>query len=117
LNNAAKDPTFDNFFGALKTATNSGRYVVPFSHYPLVCSGAKFCLKDRAIMNKYWKAMFDSKVTLYIGAHYHTYQRIFPYLPDGSFSQQTDDFRSNQNQIISIVEAVAGNDKDIVEKL
>jgi hypothetical protein len=61
--------------------------------------------------------MHDSKVSLYLGAHYHSYQRTFPYLKDGTFSNQKDNYRADDGYIISIVEGVAGNDRDIVEKI
>jgi len=46
-------------------------------------------------MSKYWNAMFDAKITLYFGAHFHSYQRIYPYLKDGTFSHQSDGYRSD----------------------
>lgn len=61
--------------------------------------------------------MLDAKVSLYLGAHYHTYQRIYPYLRNASFSKQASNYRSNEEYLITIVEGVAGNDKDIVESI
>lgn len=56
-------------------------------------------------------------MSLYLGAHYHTYQRLYPYLKDGTFSNQKDHYKAESGYIISIVEGVAGNDKDIVETI
>lgn len=61
--------------------------------------------------------MFDADISLYIGAHYHTYQRNFPYLETNEFMLQDGSYRDNEGYIISIVEGVAGNDKDIVESI
>lgn len=102
----------------LDSAKASDKFIVPSSHYPLACSGtSKNCKNDQKDLQTYWQAMHDSKVSLYLGAHYHTYQRIFPYLRDGTFSTQSKNYRSDDEYIISIVEGVAGNDKDIVENI
>lgn len=61
--------------------------------------------------------MFDAGVSLYIGAHYHTYQRAYPYQRDNTFLIQDGNYRTNEQYIVSIVEGVAGNDKDIVESI
>ncbi len=61
--------------------------------------------------------MFDQRISLYIGAHYHSYQRLYPYQRDGSFTTQRDGYRSDGGYLVSIVEGVAGNDKDIVESI
>ena len=59
--------------------------------------------------------MLENKIVLYLGAHEHTYQRIYPYLGDGHFRIQKDGYREDGDYLISIVEGVAGNDIDIVE--
>lgn len=90
------DPTIEKFTQILKEAKDNGKFIVPTSHYPLACSGtSKNCKNDRKDMKAYWSAMFDSKVSLYLGAHYHTYQRNSPYLQDNTFSTQKDNFRSD----------------------
>lgn len=61
--------------------------------------------------------MYDAKVSLYFGAHDHSYQRSLPIYSDGSFSKKTNNYNSNDGYIISIVEGVAGNDEGIVEKI
>lgn len=61
--------------------------------------------------------MFDAGVSFYIGAHYHTYQRVYPYLRDNTFLIQDGNYIANEDYIVSIVEGVAGNDKDIVESI
>lgn len=61
--------------------------------------------------------MLDSQISLYIGAHLHSYQRAFPYYRNGSFGSQPDDYRSNDNYLVSIVEGIAGNDNYIIEAI
>lgn len=113
-----KDPCIDKFVSVIGEAKKSNKFIVPTSHYPLACSGtSKNCKNDRKDLQTYWNAMFDAGVSLYIGAHYHTYQRAYPYLKDNTFSIQTGNYRSNEDYIISVVEGVAGNDKDIVESI
>lgn len=65
-------------------------------------------------MKSYWDAMFEAKVSMYFGAHFHTYQRLYPYYKNDTFSKDPDNYRSDKGYIISIVEAVGGNDRDIV---
>lgn len=52
-----------------------------------------------------------------MGAHYHTYQRIHPYQRDNTFIKVEGDYKTHQKYLVSIVEGVAGNDKDIVESI
>lgn len=71
----------------MSNAKKSNKFILPISHYPLACSGtSKNCKNDRTLMKNYWNAMFDAKITFYLGAHYHTYQRIYPYHADNTFS-------------------------------
>jgi len=39
-------------------------------------------------MASFWNTMIDNDICLYIGAHYHTYQRLYPYYKNGNFSTQ-----------------------------
>jgi hypothetical protein len=99
-----KDPCIDKFLSVMGEAKKSNKFILPTSHYPLACSGtSKNCKNDRKDMSTYWNAMFDAGVSLYIGAHYHTYQRAYPYLKDNTFSLQAANYRSNEDYIISIV--------------
>jgi hypothetical protein len=68
-------------------------------------------------MKAYWDSMFDNEVSLYFGAHFHTYQRLYPYLKNDTFTSQKEGYSSDQGYFLCILEGVAGNDKDIVEKL
>lgn len=113
-----KDPCIGKFTSVMAEAKKSNKFILPTSHYPLACSGtSKNCKNDRVDLKAYWEEMFNAGVSLYIGAHYHTYQRAYPYLKDNTFKPQAGDYRSNEEYIISIVEGVAGNDKDIVESI
>ena len=78
-----KNSTIDSLV-ALKSqldiAKQTGLFIIPFSHYPLVCSGeSSNCLSILANMRKYFAAMLDAGVSLYMGAHSHEYERIYPY--------------------------------------
>ena len=54
-------------------------------------------------MKSYWDTMLNNNVSLYIGAHYHTYQRIFPYKKGDIFTTQKTGFKANDGYLISIV--------------
>ena len=36
-------------------------------------------------MKAYWDSMISNGVSLYLGAHYHTYQRLYPYVKGDKF--------------------------------
>lgn len=61
--------------------------------------------------------MFRYNLPFYIGAHYHTYERVYPYCPDGTFDLKPAPYYIDQNFkcIVSIIEGIAGNDDKIVE--
>jgi hypothetical protein len=112
------DLVFDKFNQLLDQAQNRGQFVLTTSHYPLACSGSsKFCSKDRQFMKAYWQTMLDHKVSFYLGAHYHTYQRLYPYTKNDKFTTQSSDYSSDGDYLITIIEGVGGNDKDIVENI
>lgn len=52
-----------------------------------------------------------------MGAHYHTYERLYPYCSNDSFvlNPPPYDVDNDDKCIISIVEGIAGNDDKIVE--
>lgn len=61
--------------------------------------------------------MFANNVNFYIGAHYHTYERIYPYCQNGTISKVQTPYtysKKEQNCMISVVEGIAGNDVKIV---
>lgn len=61
--------------------------------------------------------MVDYDTVFYIGAHYHTYERIYPYIKGGDFKLIPGPYNLTRStkDLISIVEGIAGNDKSIVE--
>ncbi len=64
----------------LAIAQRTGLFIIPFSHYPLVCSGeSSNCQSILANMREYYGAMLDAGVSLYLGAHANVYERIYPY--------------------------------------
>ena len=79
------------FAKVLAEAKKSERYVIPISHYPLACSGsANFCKNDRKTLKAYWDLILENDLSLYLGAHYHTYQRLYPYQRGDVFTTQED---------------------------
>ena len=60
--------------------------------------------------------MVENQVVFYIGAHWHTYERIKPYLIGGNFTTDDQPYKINKNtqSLISVVEGISGNDKSIV---
>ena len=109
------DHLAEQFELMLKDKQGKGQFITPISHYPLVCSGSSsFCRKCRTILKDFWASMLNHGVSLYLGAHWHTYQRIYPYLKNDTFSTQKGDYQSDGGYLVTVVEGVAGNDKDIV---
>ena len=39
-------------------------------------------------MKSYWDQMLGNNISLYLGAHYHTYQRLYPYTLGDKFTAQ-----------------------------
>lgn len=58
--------------------------------------------------------MNDYHVDLYIGAHVHTYERQYPWRK-GTVAAVEGPYH-NIDALVTVVEGVAGNDKDIVEE-
>jgi hypothetical protein len=83
------------------------------SHYPLMCSyGSKNCSNLNQTLQGFFEAMNDYGYSMYIGAHTHTYERLYPYYK-GEVTPLDGPYH-NIDSLIPIVEGVAGNDKDIV---
>mgnify|MGYP000866513177 CR=1 FL=1 len=98
---------------AIVNGSKTGKFMIPSSHYPLKCSADnKNCQNDTKILKDYWDLMFENNIKFYIGAHYHTYERIFPYCKNSTFSftQSPYNFNVDNGCILSIVEGIAGND-------
>lgn len=62
--------------------------------------------------------MVDYDSIFYIGAHYHTYERIYPYIKGGNFKISPSPYNMSRSSkyLVSVVEGIAGNDKSIVEE-
>ncbi len=60
--------------------------------------------------------MIDYNVALYIGAHFHTYERLYPYRKGGQFAKILPPYSLSKSTkyLVSIVEGIAGNDELIV---
>lgn len=60
--------------------------------------------------------MFESNVQFYIGAHYHTYERVYPYCQNKTFSLIKSPYNlKNEKCIVSIIEGIAGNEQKIID--
>jgi hypothetical protein len=88
---------------------------MPCSHYPLICSGEySECFSEFLVLHDYFDSMIDSGVSLYVGAHTHSYERNYPYFKDHSFLTLEGPYQASSGYLLSVVEGVAGNDKDIL---
>lgn len=102
----------------LAAAVDSELFVIPFSHYPLVCSGeALFCKERLARMYPYFDAMLDAGVSLYLGAHTHDYERAYPYFHNQTFESMESPYEVKKDYLISVVEGVAGSNTTLIEEL
>ena len=62
--------------------------------------------------------MIDHHSVFYLGAHYHTYERLFPFIGKGNFDLQNPGpyhLTDSSRYLVSVVEGIAGNDDKIVE--
>ena len=57
--------------------------------------------------------MLESGVSLYLGAHTHSYERNYPYYKNHSFVRSESPYSENGEFLVSIIEGVAGNDRSI----
>jgi len=97
---------------AIANGTKTNKFMIPSSHYPLKCSANnKNCQNDTKILKDYWDVMFENNIKFYIGAHYHTYERIYPYCQNKTFSMTKSPYnvQNDEKCIISIIEGIAGN--------
>lgn len=69
-------------------------------------------------MQEFFDLMVDYNVVFYIGAHYHTYERLYPYIKGADFKLSPQPYRLSESSkyLVSVVEGIAGNDKSIVEQ-
>lgn len=81
--------------------------VISNSHYPLICSGTSSnCKKDTTDLKEYFDLMMSNHIPFYIGAHYHTYERVYPYLSNGTISLGKKSpyfYNSSEPSLISIL--------------
>ena len=68
-------------------------------------------------LQEYFDFMIDSGVSLYIGAHTHSYERSYPYYRNHSFVKAEPPYISTGQYLISIVEGVSGNNRSIVDAI
>lgn len=61
--------------------------------------------------------MIDYNVLLYIGAHFHSYERLYPFFKGNEFKKIMPPYNFNRTSkyLISIVQGIAGNDELIVQ--
>jgi hypothetical protein len=102
----------------LAKGVSSGRFIIPYSHYSLICSGEFYeCSGNFARLQDYFDAMLESGVSLYVGAHTHSYERNYPYFKNHTFVPIESPYTPNGEFLISVVEGVGGNDNDIVTEM
>ena len=54
----------------------------------------------------------------YLGSHYHTYERLYPFIGNGEFNLEKKgpyEVDKNSKYLVSVVEGISGNDDKIVE--
>jgi hypothetical protein len=61
--------------------------------------------------------MLKNGVSLYVGAHTHTYERNYPYYANRTFSKLESPYQANGNYLISVVEGVAGTDHGFISTM
>lgn len=68
-------------------------------------------------MKDFIDLFFQYKVPLYLSAHVHTYERIYPYCQNKTYIMKPSPytFTSKDNCMTTIVEGTAGNDRNLVE--
>jgi hypothetical protein len=100
----------------LDTAEQSNLFIVPMSHYPIMCNGeTSRCQAQNFLLRDYFTAMENAGVSLYFGAHAHEYNRIYPYYAHNqSFVKLESPYRDDQGYMVSIVEGVGGSNTDLV---
>ena len=89
---------------------------VASSHYPILCSGkAVSCVDIEKKLRGIYTALIDLNVCLYFGAHFHTYERIYPYIGNGKTIPLNPPyiFTPKSKYLLSIVEGVGGTDHGI----
>ena len=99
-------------------AEESGLFIIAMSHYPVACNGEhERCVQQNGQLAQYFEAMFNAGVSLYVGAHAHEYNRVYPYYKNNTFSREESPYRDDQGYMISIVEGVGGSNTDMVESV
>lgn len=58
--------------------------------------------------------MIENEVSLYLGAHTHSYERNYPYFRNKTFQKIESPYSKKEEYLISIVEGVAGNNVSII---
>ena len=78
--------SLDMLKAELQRGEELGLFIIPMSHYPIICNGENIrCSKQGLALYPYHAAMMDAGVNLHIGAHAHEYNRIYPYYRNQTF--------------------------------
>ncbi len=110
-------PEYTNLKKNLELGKRLNKTLVPASHYPMVCSAPDSrCVKDMALMKDFIDLFFKYHVPLYLSAHVHTYERIYPYCQNKTYLMKPSpyEFTEKDNCMVTIVEGTAGNDRNLV---
>lgn len=92
--------------------------VIAASHYPIACSGkSKDCVDIEVTLRDLYESFVDLKMLLYLGAHLHVYERIYPYIGNGKTTKIDPPYNMNSqtNYLPSLVEGIAGTDRGNVD--
>jgi hypothetical protein len=73
-----------NFEEEIKGLKKRGKPIITASHYPLLCSGKSSCWETEGTLRSFYEMMVDEGVALYIGAHWHSYERVYPYVKNAT---------------------------------
>ena len=73
---------------------------------------------EKLYLRPYFEEMIRKNVIFYLGAHWHSYERIYPYIGGGKTQKIESPYylNSNNQYLLSVLEGIAGNDKNIVEE-
>ena len=115
-------PANEPFIQFLQELSKSDRLTIASSHYPLICNGPRdHCRDNFDKLSGYFGSMMNHNVPLYLSAHYHAFERHYPWNMQRGFMKINNPYRWNRNSafeeryMISVVNGLGGNDKGLDE--
>lgn len=114
LNKSKTNYLFPRFEEEIVRLEAEGKPIIVSSHYPLACSGSSVhCKNERYLLHEFFQSMIDHHSVFYLGSHYHTYERLYPFVGDGNFdiSNKGPYYLSKTTKyLLSVLEGISGND-------